>query len=640
MKTIDVKNNTFRYATLALVTGLILAGGLTAAPPGRQPAEGVPSPNLTFVPNEMIVRFKPGYSSAGKQSLRAAGMTVPESLLGGSVHRVRLRAGQDLGTMLQEYRNRPDVEYAEPNYYRQKFVAPNDTNYGQLWGLKNTGQTITDPMDTDGLYPTNNPGTSGKDMDLETAWNTQTDCSANIVAVIDTGVNYNHSDLSANMWNGASCVSETGAALGSCTSGYDFVDNDKLPMDLDGHGTHVAGTIGARGNNGAGVTGVCWVAQIMAIRVIGPSGASDANIIKGLDFARQNGAKIINMSLGGPGFSSAVNDALTATRTAGILVVIAAGNGDADGVGDNLNLTGGTGGENDIYPCEYTQDNIICVAALTQNYTLTTFSNYGTTAVDVGAPGANILSTYGGQTTTVSDDFTSGWTFGGSWGRDTSTYYCAVLSEHLSYPSNYCNAAAGFYPTSSDHSATKTYTISSGADVVTLSYTAQIYVGSGDSFRVYSDGDATPLNGLLHLNVPGPVGSNYVSLSHSLTNCPGQTSCSVGFRMTTNSTQGASDYGIAIAGGGFFTLKTYDHGMSTYDVQNGTSMASPNTAGVAALLLGRNPNFTYTDLRTAILTMGDAETALATTTATGRAVDAAKSLQYIPQTVGVGLASP
>jgi subtilisin family serine protease len=184
------------------------------------------------------------------------------------------------------------------------------------------------------------------------------------------------------MWNGGS---------GFPNHGYDFIGDDDDPMDLFGHGTHVAGIIGAVGDNGTGTTGVCQRASIMALRVLDAEGnGTTTTAIEGIGFAVANGARVINMSLvGSGGFDPALSNAITNAQNGDVVVVVAAGN--ADNVGHDNDLAG-----NATYPCNLTQPNLVCVAALDQNYALADFSNWGATSVDVGAPGTNILSTWAG----------------------------------------------------------------------------------------------------------------------------------------------------------------------------------------------------------------------------------------------------
>ncbi|MCD8528078.1 MAG: S8 family serine peptidase [Candidatus Pacebacteria bacterium] len=267
----------------------------------------------------------------------------------------------------------PAVLYAEPNYRRDIQTIPtNDPFRGLLWGMHNAGQVI------DGDYGMV-VGTVDADIDIPEAWSITNGAGAGIVvAVIDSGVDYTHPDLAANMWDGTLCVSHVEIPLGDCVHGYDFVDNDTTPLPVgNSHGTHVAGTLAAVGNNGQGVVGVAPHARIMAIRF----NLDVITVVKAIDFARHNGAHIINASFGGPHFSQAEYDALERFRAAGGLVIAAAGN---------------SGQSNDVaplYPASYDLDHIIAVAASDQLDALADFSNFGATSVHIAAPGTNIAST-------------------------------------------------------------------------------------------------------------------------------------------------------------------------------------------------------------------------------------------------------
>jgi subtilisin family serine protease len=326
-----------------------------------------------YVPGEVLVKFKPTASTqehlAAMAAMAARGHSVVASLNQPGWAQVKVGAGQTMETALTAYRNDPNVEYAQPNYIYHATAVPNDTQYGQLWAFKNTGQ----PINPNTYTP--NAGTAGDDMNIEPAWGHITDCSDVVVAVLDTGVNYTHQDLAANMWNG------------SPNHGHDFVDNDDDPMDLEGHGTHLAGIIGAEGNNSTGTTGVCQKARIMAVRVLDALGnVTTATALLGIGFAVANGAKVINMSfVGGGSFDPAFSDAITSAQNRDVVVVVVAGNENQD------NDAAGA-----RYPCNFIQPNLVCVAALDQNYALASFSSWGATSVDVGAPGTNILSTWAG----------------------------------------------------------------------------------------------------------------------------------------------------------------------------------------------------------------------------------------------------
>jgi subtilisin family serine protease len=557
-----------------------------------------------YMPGEVLVKFKPtALAQVRTATVSARGDALHADLNDRWAH-VKLGVGQTVETALTAYRNDPNVEYVQPNYIYHTTAAPNDSQYGQLWAFKNIGQTITTPS-----YSTNNPGTPGDDMNIEPAWGHITDCSSIVVAVVDTGVNYNQQDLAANMWNG------------NANHGWDYADGDSDPMDLSGHGTHVAGIIGAAGNNSLGTTGVCWQASIMAVRVFNAAGlTTTATVVQGNDFAVNNGAKVINMSLGGGGpFDPAFSDAVTRAQASDVVVIVAAGNDTNDN--DVVSAT---------YPCNFTQANLLCVAALDQNYALADFSNWGATSVDVGAPGTNILSTWAGTKTTITDNFNTGgtlnWTTSGGWAYRQlllSGSPVDVLANPVTFPS-------GTYSNSADNRVYKAFNLS-GNDVATFSFYMQIAIQAGDSLNInYRSSGGDPFAGGVFLDggsgtTPGIIGP----LNYDISPCISAT-CSVGFQLSTDAS--GTDQGVGILG---FSINTLALNATSYYTINGTSMASPEVAGLAAMLRAYNPQYTYTDTINAIKNGGRPIAALAGKTTTGKAVDVMSSLAYIAPPTGL-----
>lgn len=318
--------------------------------------------------------------STGQQLLPGASIGRAFSLVP-DLHEVTLSDGLDVATALAELQDLPWVAYAEPDFTVRTTATPDDPRFDEMWGLDNLGQT---------------GGTSDADIDAPGAWDVHTGSGNTVVAVIDTGVDWTHPDLAENLWvnqgefNGLAGVDDDGNGYVDDIHGYDFFNDDGNPMDDNGHGTHVAGTIGAVGNNGVGVTGVNWDVQIMGLKFLGSDGSgSGSDAIEALEYAVANGATISNNSYGGDPFSQIFLDAITAARNAGHLFVAAAGNGDIFGIGLNNDLT-------PFYPSGYNSENVLAVAAVDHNDQLATFSNYGATTVDVAAPGVNILSTQPG----------------------------------------------------------------------------------------------------------------------------------------------------------------------------------------------------------------------------------------------------
>lgn len=268
--------------------------------------------------------------------------------------------GKSLRSVLSQLRRDPNVRVAEPDFRVRATAVPNDPGFPHLWGLHNTGQT---------------GGAPDADIDALEAWDKTTGSSQVIVAVLDTGVDTSHPDLTDNILRDAQ-----GKVVG-----YDFANGDSNPADDNGHGSHCAGTIGARGNNLKGVVGVCHQVKIMPVKFLNASGNGDTSgAIAAIDYAVQRGAHILNNSWGGGGYSQLLAEAIQRARSAGVLFVAAAGNDSS--YNDNL----------PTFPANYNQvlDNVISVAATTDQDTLAYFSNWGPRTVDLAAPGQQIYSTH------------------------------------------------------------------------------------------------------------------------------------------------------------------------------------------------------------------------------------------------------
>jgi subtilisin family serine protease len=345
-----------------------------------------------YKPGELIVKLQPG-AEAGLMGDFASeyGATVvehfdvPESIFksfGGELVRLQLPQGIELAEAIAAMKNDARVVYAEGNEVIRlpetqdggTVEGPNDLD-SKLWGLNNTGQ--------DG-------GKAGADIKALDAWKVTTgDNSANgpLIAVIDTGIDYNHPDLKANMWVNSGEVAgdgidNDGNGVIDDVYGYNAQANTGNPMDGHSHGTHCAGTIGAVGNNGEGVTGVMQNARLMAVKIFSDSGSTSTDaIVRGLMYSAKMGADITSNSWGGGGRSQAIFDAFASNPA---LHVIAAGNSNYDN------------DKRDNFPSNYELDNIVAVAATTRLDERSNFSQWGAKNVDVAAPGSQIWSTVPG----------------------------------------------------------------------------------------------------------------------------------------------------------------------------------------------------------------------------------------------------
>ena len=342
-----------------------------------------------FVPGEVIVKFRDGTTDVARG--RALGRTSGQ--VAERIHTARMRAAGDregitvvrtgisVAAAIAALANDPDVEYAEPNWIYTSDAVSNDTYFtnGSLWGMYGASTT-----------PANQYGSGAA-----VAWGAgHTNCSNVYVGIIDEGYYYEHADLAANAGTNpgevaGNGVDDDGNGYVDDVYGYDFDGGNSSVFDgtADDHGTHVAGTIGGVGGNGIGVAGVCWSVKLLDAKFLGRRGGTTANAVKAVDYftdlKTRHGLTLVatSNSWGGGGFSQALQDAIGRANTAGILFIAAAGN-------DAVNCE-----TSSCYPAEYPNANVIAVASITSTGAMSSFSNYGSTTIDIGAPGSAITST-------------------------------------------------------------------------------------------------------------------------------------------------------------------------------------------------------------------------------------------------------
>jgi subtilisin family serine protease len=332
--------------------------------------------------SEVLVKFRSPQNPEDRASLEGQLDADRDQEIGGiGVRRIHSRS-LDVATLLASLAANPAVEYAEPNYIVQSTIVPNDPQFSELWAMQNLTQ-------------------AGADIGAVSAWDVSTGSSANVVALVDTGTDYTHQDLAANVWTAPSAFTVTiGGTSITCaagTHGFNAITNTCDPMDDNNHGTHTAGTVGAVGNNAVGVVGVNWTTSIMPVKFLDASGSgSIADAVNAIEFTIQakkafgaTGAanvRVLSNSWGGGGSSQSLLDEINLANTNNMLFVAAAGNNGTD---------------NDttpFYPASYTAPNVIAVAATDGTDFKASFSDYGSSSVHLGAPGVNILSTTIGNT--------------------------------------------------------------------------------------------------------------------------------------------------------------------------------------------------------------------------------------------------
>ena len=361
---------------MALSTALALSGAAVTA------SHAKPKP-LPAVAGELLIGFKADVSAGEQQALlKKIGASEKRKFkkINGALAKLRPEL---VDAALEQLRNDKRVRYAEPNFVFQTDAATNDPFYDRLWGLENTGQSVA-----------GYPGSPDADIDAPEAWSITGGSTAVTVAVIDTGVDHAHPDLSAAIWinpgeNCSGCRTDgrdnEGNGYVDDWRGWDFANADNDPADDNGHGTHVAGTIGAVGDNGIGVTGVARSVRLMPLKFLTAAGSGTAaDAISAILYASQQGADVLNNSWGGEEYSQALADAVAVTDSRGQLFVAAAGNDSSD------NDSAPT------YPSSFEYPNVISVAATDNSDELAWFSNAGRSSVDLAAPGQEIYSTWPG----------------------------------------------------------------------------------------------------------------------------------------------------------------------------------------------------------------------------------------------------
>jgi thermitase len=589
----------------------------------------LPRIESSYVDGEIIVKYKDSKVDLTKTSGRktasriakSASLELKDEIRETNISVLEISDTETIEEKVDELERNPNIEYVQPNYVYQPstITPPNDASWDDLWGLHNHGQTVNSLA-----------GTENADSNILEAWAIDEGTHAPvIVAIIDTGVAYNHPDLLPNMWDGSNCKDENGIVIPSgCNHGYDFEENDVTPLpSKSSHGTHIAGTIAAVKNNAIGITGVAPSAKIMALK----TSFTTTEIVKGIQFATQNGANIINASWEGPNEDLLLKSAIEAFPG---LFVVAAGNS-----GHNNDDTNNT---NHTYPSDFNLPNIISVAATDQNDNLAYFSNFGATSVDIGAPGTNIYSTVA-DAITFTETFENvtpsaipdGWTKGGDqnhWGTyDTEMpewEHILFSDDGLPYSDNadttVTSPTIDLQVTSASISfwtgCDTEYDFSDWTDYLTLEYSA-----NGIDFTEFLRWDELMLDflngefafdetsGALFYFENLPIPTQYLTNNFKFQ-----------FKWHTDEFTN-SELGCAVDDIHIATLS--DGSDEQYDFMQGTSMAAPHVAGLVALIEGYNPNLSSAEVKDIILSTGDVVPSLTGNTVTGMRINAENALR-------------
>ncbi|HET6447826.1 MAG TPA: S8 family serine peptidase, partial [Conexibacter sp.] len=602
-----------RLSSVPLVHAALCALAVLAFAPAAFAAQeqAVPStplagaPVADAVPERLIVVWKDDVARPERLAARDdADAGFVRTLGDERFQLLRPQAGQSVADALAALREDPHVETVARDTYDVPHASTNDPLFDQLWGLENFGLGIDGFA---GALP-------GADVDAAAAWDRTRGTPSTVVADLDTGYRFDAPDLGPVAWTNPADpqngVDDDGNGIVDDTHGADFVgrsanspatDGDPTDDDLidGGHGVHTAGTIGAAGNNGIGISGVAQDARIMPLRVCSfftdPDPQDSGTVcpsssqILAINYAGTHGARAANMSLGGVTANSAVRDALAANPN--VLFVVSAGND-----GQN-NDPGGV----PHYPCAYdpstsgiagSVDNVICVAATDQADGLASFSDYGPTTVDVGAPGTEILSTFPVTSTLFADDFETN-NFATNWGASGADGGFARANE----------APLSSFGMSDSPSRSPR----AGTVVASTSLAVPVPAGSGACFFSQTRSVAVSNGGYYQYVVRSNGRAVFTS------------------RRLASSGDFVTDPILGMAGTSASVVVTYGAGSSPqptdgvwlddlsfacraplttppdYGFLDGTSMAAPHVTGAAALLFSLNPSASVAQVRAALM---------------------------------------
>jgi len=619
---------------LALAVLFMVPSSALAVPERSDSAP--PSASAAAASGRIIVEYEPGATRADRLAARADADTALVRTLGRpSFQLVRPQSGQSVADALAALRDDPTVRTAERDGVSVLHATTNDPLFNQLWGLQNLGLGI------DGFLG----AIAGDDADVPAAWDRTRGSSAIVIADLDSGYRFDAPDLAPVAWTNpadpANGADDDGNGIVDDTHGADFVGSsadspttDGNPTDdnlIDGgHGVHTAGTMGAAGNNGVGISGVAQDVRIMPLRVCafssnaGQTRCPASSQILAINYAGAHGARAANMSLGGTTPSTTVRDAFASNP--GTLFVISAGNDAED------NDPGGT----PHYPCAYDPstsgipgaiDNIVCVAATDQSDGIASFSDWGATSVDLGAPGTEILSTFPAQVTPIAQDFEVD-TFASTWSNTGGSGMARAGAGDGPLTSFGMTDSPGAAPVASsvhDETMTTGASVPAGAGSCTVSGRRRVARGSGGSFfyEVLSDG------GSVFFNSSAANTSGLGMATFSTVPLDGLAGHVV--RLHFGFTAGPSP---TTADGLWLDDLELDCNAPlstppTYEFEDGTSMAAPHVTGAAGLLFSLKPSATVSEVKAALLASTDPVASLTGRTVTGGRLDVAAALNAL-----------
>jgi subtilisin family serine protease len=586
-----------------------------------------------YSPDGVIVQWAPGIGRRDRVEARADANVELESDLGNREFQlVSVEPGQTPAGAVSELEADPAVALAERDGYRTPNAIPNDPLFNQLWGLLNSGAGI-------GGF---SGAVAGADVGASAAWDRTVGSPAVVIADIDSGYRFEHPDLAAVAWTNpdetANGLDDDGNGVVDDLHGADFVGADGESPSVDGnptdddllsggHGVHTAGTIGAAGNNGVGITGVAQDARIMPLRVCSRFSAPPAAsrcpfsaILSAINYAGAKGARVANMSLGGNTFTQSEVNAIAANPD--VLFVISAGNDGSDNDG------GAAAPHGHHYPCDYQPevdalppvpdaiDNVVCVAATDQADGLASFSDWGATSVDIGAPGTETLSSYPFVTpfadTFSSNDFATKWPATGADGGFQRTSESPLTSFGMT------DVVGAPVANTVRETTSATFTVPPNGGCK-LNQTRRVVLASGDHYRYSVLLNGAEVGGA----ISEPASSPEPGLERRFLELPAAFeaggSVQIRFRFSAGSAPAAGS-GVWLDDVSIVCSQAVGQA-SAYAFLQGTSMAAPHVSGAAGLLFSLEPSASVTEVREALLAGAEPVSSLAGKTVSGGRLD-------------------
>lgn len=549
------------------------------------------------------------------QKLESKGWHLIRRLSHSSMLHLRVPDGMSLSEAVESLEGCPEVEFVEPNRPIRPLNRPNDPFFSRQWGMHNTGQEVNGTT-----------GTADADIDALEAWEFRTGSVDVVVAVIDTGVDYVHPDLEANIWRNpgeieGNGLDDDGNGYVDDVVGWDFVDEDPYPTDAYNHGTWVAGTVAASGNNALGVAGLNWISQVMVLRIMDAFGDGDTvNAIRAINYANQMGADVITLAWEDDGYSQSLKDAIAASDA---LVICAAGN---------------TGSDNDttpLYPASYDSPNIVSVAASDPDDDLPGWSNYGATTVDVAAPAVDIFTTKSLRKMLWLDSFDDGdisdWATGGAgvaWAPTAADAFSGTHSLTDSPGGNYANDSNSWVRSPALDLSSK-----SGARLQFYIYGTSetdkdfLYVQTSTDGATWKNREIFYIFGTVdRLSGTWRAGGSWITFPFYVDLGDLDREGTVYVRFLLTSDGATTEDGWYLDDVEVSAVATDYDGTSEYGFQGGTSMAVPHVAGLAALIKAHKPSLTNLEIKEVIEETVDKLPAFEGKVATGGRVNADEAL--------------